>query len=210
MFVNLCTLCISMLELPPLTCRKHKRQRSVEADTCGIGPNREQDSRAASGVSRSSSFSSTKQLVAGTCTVSWACSATHLHLQQLLVQLRLNPPAARLHVLSLSSVTTCVLQQHIAITIVELKKEQPAAGACGHYVTDYAWSSTWPFALAAGRLRSEKRTGSFTALMSALTSVVSGGVDAVADATVSNLPVHSLDTGVDVEHLDICHLGHHK
>jgi len=46
--------------------------------------------------------------------------------------------------------------------------------------------------------------------MSALTSVVSGGVDAVADATVSNLPVHTLDTGVDVDHLDICHLGHHK
>jgi len=128
------------------------------------------------------------------------CSCASTHLPQ------------RLHVLSLSSVTTCVLQQHIAITIVELKKacQQPAAGACGHYVTDYAWSSTWPFALAAGRLRSEKRTGSFTALMSALTSVVSGGVDAVADATVSNLPVHSLDTGVDVEHLDICHLGHHK
>ncbi|KAL0033148.1 hypothetical protein WJX79_005638 [Trebouxia sp. C0005] len=105
--------------------KKHKRQRSVEADTHGIAPNREQDSRAASGVSRSSSFSSTKQLVAG-------------------------------------------------------------------------------------RLRSEKRTGSFTALMSALTSVVSGGVDAVADATVSSLPVHNLDTGVDVEHLDICHLGHHK
>ncbi|DBB13812.1 TPA: hypothetical protein ACH3X3_000808 [Trebouxia sp. C0006] len=105
--------------------KKHKRQRSVEADTRSTGPYREQDSRAASGVSRSSSFTSTKQLVAG-------------------------------------------------------------------------------------RLRSEKRTGSFTALMSALTSVVSGGVDAVADATVSNLPVHSLDTGVDVEHLDICHLGHHK
>ncbi|KAL0025763.1 hypothetical protein WJX77_009943 [Trebouxia sp. C0004] len=107
------------------SCKKHKRQRSVEADARGITPNREQDSPAASGVCRSSSFSSTKQLVAG-------------------------------------------------------------------------------------RLRSEKRTGSFTALMSALTSVVSGGVDAVADATVSNLPIHTLDTGVDVEHLDICHLGHHK
>lgn len=68
-FVNLCVLCISMLELSPSTCRKHKRQRSVEADTRGIGPNREQDSRTASGVSRSSSFSSTKQLVAGICRV---------------------------------------------------------------------------------------------------------------------------------------------
>ena len=68
-FVNLCASCISMLELSPLTCRKHKRQRSVDTDTRGIGPNREQDSRAASGVSRSSSFSSTKQLVAGTCRV---------------------------------------------------------------------------------------------------------------------------------------------
>ncbi len=93
-FANLCTLCISMLELHPLACRKHKRQKSVEADTRGIGPNREQDVRAASGVSRSSSFSSTKQLVAGTCRVSVTCSATHLFLQQLLVQLRLNPSAA--------------------------------------------------------------------------------------------------------------------
>lgn len=61
-----------------------------------------------------------------------------------------------------------------------------------------------------GRLRSEKRTGSFTALMSALTSVVSGGTDAVADAAASNLPQHAVDTAVDVEHLDVCHLGHHK
>jgi len=104
------------------------------------------------------------------------------------------------------------VQQHIASAIAELKQacQKPAAGAHGHCVTTFAWSLRRPFALSAGRLRSEKRTGSFTALMSALTSVVSGGVDAVADATVSNLPVHSLDTGVDVEHLDICHLGHHK
>ena len=64
--------------------------------------------------------------------------------------------------------------------------------------------------LPAGRLRAEKRTGSFTALMSALTSVVSGGQDAVAGAAVADLPYHKLDPTVDVEHLDICHLGHHK
>ena len=108
--------------------------------------------------------------------------------------------------------TTCILLQHIISTIAEPKQacQKPTAGACSNHVTDYACSLTRLFALTAGRLRSEKRTGSFTALMSALTSVVSGGVDAVADATVSNLPVHNLDTGVDVEHLDICHLGHHK
>ena len=66
-----------------------------------------------------------------------------------------------------------------------------------------------PFCFA-GRLRAEKRTGSFTALMSALTSVVSGGPDAVADAAAVDLPYHRLELGVDVEHLDICHLGHHK
>lgn len=66
------------------------------------------------------------------------------------------------------------------------------------------------YASPVGRLRAEKRTGSFTALMSALTSVVSGGTDAMADAAASNLPSHHLDPAVDVEHLDVCHLGHHK
>ena len=46
--------------------------------------------------------------------------------------------------------------------------------------------------------------------MSALTSVVSGGQEAVAADATSDLPFHKLDPAVDVEHLDICHLGHHK
>ena len=46
--------------------------------------------------------------------------------------------------------------------------------------------------------------------MSALTNVVSGGQDAVADAAAANLPFHKLGPAVDVEHLDVCHLGHHK
>ena len=62
----------------------------------------------------------------------------------------------------------------------------------------------------AGRLRAERRTGSFGALLSVLSSVVSGGQDAVAEAEAANLPAHDLDRAVDVEHLDTCHLGHHK
>lgn len=72
------------------------------------------------------------------------------------------------------------------------------------------WLVTSTIAVPVGRLRAEKRTGSFTALMSALTNVVSGGQDAVADAAAANLPFHKLGPAVDVEHLDVCHLGHHK
>ena len=46
--------------------------------------------------------------------------------------------------------------------------------------------------------------------MSALTSVVSGGQEAVVEDAAADLPFHKLDPAVDVEHLDICHLGHHK
>ncbi|KAL3148265.1 hypothetical protein ABBQ38_013732 [Trebouxia sp. C0009 RCD-2024] len=64
--------------------------------------------------------------------------------------------------------------------------------------------------LIAGRLRAEARTGSFQSLMSALTSAISGGPDAVASAAAADLPHHKLDLAVDVESLDTCHLGHHK
>lgn len=71
--------------------------------------------------------------------------------------------------------------------------------------------NTFKLVFAVGRLRVEKRTSSFTALMSALSSVVSGGQDAAAsDAAASSVPYHKLNPAVDVEHLDICHLGHHK
>ena len=66
------------------------------------------------------------------------------------------------------------------------------------------------FVWTAGRLRAERRTGTFGALLSVLSSVVSGGQDALAEAEAANLPAHDLDRAVDVEHLDTCHLGHHK
>ena len=61
-----------------------------------------------------------------------------------------------------------------------------------------------------GALRAEKRTSSFSAIMAALSSVVSGGHEAVAETMTSSLPHHRLEEKVNVERLDVCHLGHHR
>lgn len=62
----------------------------------------------------------------------------------------------------------------------------------------------------AGTLRSEKRTSSFSTIMAALTSVVSGGHEAMADAAANSTPHHRIEEPINVERLDICHLGHHR
>lgn len=66
------------------------------------------------------------------------------------------------------------------------------------------------YAAHAGALRPEKRTSSFSTIMAALTSVVSGGHDAVSETMTNSLPHHAKEEEVKVERLDICHLGHHR